>query len=108
VCPVQATVKQANGIVTIDEAKCIGCRYCQVACPYDARTFITSNTKEYYPGKGLTPYEKVVYPQHEVGTVEKGKQADLVLYGESPLEDITATLQPMLVLKGGAVVHDVR
>ena len=44
----------------------------------------------------------------EVGTVEKGKVADLVLYGESPLEDITATLQPMLVLKGGAVVHDVR
>lgn len=44
----------------------------------------------------------------EVGTVETGKVADLVLYGESPLEDITATLQPMLVLKDGAVVHDVR
>lgn len=71
VCPVQATVKQANGIVTIDEAKCIGCRYCQIACPYDARTFITTNTAEYYPGKGLTPYEKAVYPAHQVGTVEK-------------------------------------
>ncbi len=71
VCPVQATVKQANGIVTIDQTKCIGCRYCQIACPYDARTFITSNTTEYYPGKGLTPYEKVSYPQHQVGTVEK-------------------------------------
>lgn len=71
VCPVGATQKQANGIVTIDAAKCIGCRYCQVACPYDARTFITTNTAEYYPGKGLTAYEKVVYPQHQVGTVEK-------------------------------------
>lgn len=71
VCPVQATVKQANGIVTIDSAKCIGCRYCQVACPYDARSFITSNTKEYYPGKGLTPYEKAAYTAHQVGTVEK-------------------------------------
>lgn len=71
VCPVQATQKQANGIVTIDEAKCIGCRYCQIACPYDARTFITTTTGEYYPGKGLTPYEKVAYAQHQVGTVEK-------------------------------------
>ena len=71
VCPVQATVKQANGIVTVDAAKCIGCRYCQLACPYDARTFITSNTKEYFPGKGLTPYEKAMYPAHQVGTVEK-------------------------------------
>lgn len=71
VCPVGATQKQANGIVTVDAAKCIGCRYCQVACPYDARTFIATNTAEYYPGKGLTPFEKVVYPQHQVGTVEK-------------------------------------
>ncbi len=71
VCPVQATVKQANGIVTVDAAKCIGCRYCQLACPYDARSFITTNTKEYFPGKGLTQYEKVVYPAHQVGTVEK-------------------------------------
>lgn len=71
VCPVQATQKQPNGIVTIDEAKCIGCRYCQIACPYDARSFISTNTAEYYPGKGLTAYEKVAYAQHQVGTVEK-------------------------------------
>jgi molybdopterin-containing oxidoreductase family iron-sulfur binding subunit len=71
VCPVQATVKQPNGIVTIDAAKCIGCRYCQLACPYDARSFITTNMAEYFPGKGLTPYEKAMYPAHQVGTVGK-------------------------------------
>jgi molybdopterin-containing oxidoreductase family iron-sulfur binding subunit len=71
VCPVGATQKQANGIVTVDANKCIGCRYCQVACPYNARSFVTSNTKAYYPGKGLTPYEKVMYPSHQTGTVEK-------------------------------------
>jgi molybdopterin-containing oxidoreductase family iron-sulfur binding subunit len=71
VCPVGATVKQANGIVTVDANTCIGCRYCMVACPYDARTFVTSNTKEYFPGKGLTAYEKAMYSQHEAGTVEK-------------------------------------
>jgi molybdopterin-containing oxidoreductase family iron-sulfur binding subunit len=71
VCPVGATQKQANGIVTVDANKCIGCRYCQVACPYDVRQFVTSNTKEYYPGKGLTPYEQAMSPQHQQSTVEK-------------------------------------
>ena len=71
VCPVGATTKQPDGIVTVDQNKCIGCRYCMVACPYDARQFVPSNTKEYFPGKGLTPYEKQMYPQHQPGTVEK-------------------------------------
>ena len=31
----------------------------------------TSNATEYFPGKGLTPYEKAVYGTHQVGTVEK-------------------------------------
>ena len=71
VCPVGATAKQNNGIVTVDADKCIGCRYCQVACPYDVRQFVSTNTKPYYAGKGLTPYEKVMNPLHQVGTVEK-------------------------------------
>jgi dimethyl sulfoxide reductase iron-sulfur subunit len=85
VCPVGATAKQANGIVTVDSGKCIGCRYCQVACPYDARTFVTSNSKGYYPGKELTPYEKISYAAHQVGTVEKCNFCfDRVVQGQKP------------------------
>lgn len=37
VCPTHATYKRDDGLVLIDESKCIGCKYCVVACPYDVR-----------------------------------------------------------------------
>jgi molybdopterin-containing oxidoreductase family iron-sulfur binding subunit len=38
-CPVQATWAEPDGIVVVDYDWCIGCRYCQAACPYWARRF---------------------------------------------------------------------
>ena len=37
VCPTNATKKRADGVVTIDYDLCIGCAYCALACPYQAR-----------------------------------------------------------------------
>jgi len=72
VCPVGATFKLSDGIVGIDNTRCIGCRFCMVACPYSARVFNWG--EEMFK---LSPEEKNAIKPHEacgthkVGTVEK-------------------------------------
>lgn len=45
VCPVTATWKNEQGVTVVDYDRCIGCRYCLIACPYGARC---SDFAEYY------------------------------------------------------------
>jgi tetrathionate reductase subunit B len=56
VCPTGASFKRADGIVMVDRHTCIGCRYCVMACPYQARSFVHETLTEQKPdvprGKG--------------------------------------------------------
>jgi len=70
VCPTGATYKRPDGIVAVDYDKCMGCKYCETACPYGARTLV-EEIKPYYPEFGFTPYEQLMYQKHQAGVVEK-------------------------------------
>ncbi len=56
VCPTAASFKRADGIVLVDKHRCIGCRYCMMACPYKARSFVHEPLQDQNPdvprGKG--------------------------------------------------------
>lgn len=56
VCPTAASFKRADGIVLVDRHRCIGCRYCMMACPYKARSFVHEPLTDQNPdvprGKG--------------------------------------------------------
>jgi molybdopterin-containing oxidoreductase family iron-sulfur binding subunit len=70
VCPVDATFKRQDGVVLIDNERCIGCRFCMAACPYSARMFHwqepihTQNEK-------LHPYNVELNVPQKKGTISK-------------------------------------
>ncbi|GMB02249.1 4Fe-4S dicluster domain-containing protein [Pelosinus sp. IPA-1] len=77
VCPVAATKKEADGIVSIDYKKCIGCRACISNCPYGARTF---DTGAYYTEgtPAVQPYEKAGFYEYEKVWHRDSKHGDVI------------------------------
>ncbi|MDA8227617.1 MAG: 4Fe-4S dicluster domain-containing protein [Desulfitobacterium hafniense] len=70
VCPTGATYKRSDGIVAVNQSKCIGCKYCMVACPYQARS-IHEKSEGYFSKYGLTPLEQHGYKKHKKGAPSK-------------------------------------
>ena len=67
-CPTKATWREPDGIVVVDYDWCIGCRYCQAACPYFGRRFNWAkpsipteevNRKQHYLGNRIRPKGKM-------------------------------------------------
>lgn len=66
VCPTKATYKRdKDGVVMMDWHRCIGCRYCVVACPYGSRSFNWRDPRPFI--KEIQPD----FPTRTRGVVEK-------------------------------------
>jgi molybdopterin-containing oxidoreductase family iron-sulfur binding subunit len=70
VCPVDATFKRPDGIVLIDNERCIGCRFCIAACPYSARFFNWTEPLHAKEDEGKVYNVELNVPQKK-GTITK-------------------------------------
>lgn len=99
VCPTAANYKRKDGLVLINERRCIGCKYCVVACPYQARAF---NEEKGIPGKCMLCQPRI----------EKGVQPACVLacpagarvFGD--LDDPGSMIAHLVVSKKAARLRD--
>lgn len=68
VCPTGATKQREDGLVTMDYDACIGCAYCAVSCPYQARTIV--HDERWYYGQS-TRQEAAVAHDERLGVAQK-------------------------------------
>ena len=69
VCPTGASYKREDGLVLVDTGKCMGCKYCILACPYGARN--SFQKFEPFYGVGKTPLDELATCKHMEGVVQK-------------------------------------
>jgi len=92
VCPTGASFRRTDGIVLVDKHICIGCRYCMMACPYKARSFIHEDVhdpKPYAPrGKGTVESCTLCVHRVDTGRIPACAEAckkighDAILFGD--------------------------
>ncbi len=85
ICPTGALFKRENGIVDFDNSKCIGCKACMEACPYDAiyidpneHTAAKCNFCAHRVEEGLLPACVVVCPEEAIVTGDLDDQTSLI------------------------------
>ena len=109
VCPTGASMKRADGIVQVNKHICIGCRYCMMACPYKARSFVHEALQDQKPHspRGMGTVESCNMCVHRV---DEGKlpacveaAPDAVIFGD--LNDPNSAVSQAMKTIGGKQIR---
>jgi Fe-S-cluster-containing dehydrogenase component len=71
VCPTKATWQRDDGVVMMDQHRCIGCRFCMAACPFGVRSFNWGDPRKAPKDRNPNFPTNQDYPTREKGVVEK-------------------------------------
>lgn len=109
VCPTGASMRRADGIVQVNKHICIGCRYCMMACPYKARSFVHEHLQDQKPQspRGIGTVESCNMCVHRIdnGQLPACVEAapDAVIFGD--LNDPNSTISQTLKAVGGKQIR---
>ncbi len=109
VCPTGASMKRADGIVQVDKHICIGCRYCMMACPYKARSFVHETLIDQRPNtpRGKGTVESCNLCAHRVDAGKNPACVDAapeaILFGD--LNDPESNISQALKQNGGTQIR---
>ena len=109
VCPTGASMKRADGIVQVNKHICIGCRYCMMACPYKARSFVHEPLTDQVPTspRGMGTVESCNMCAHRIdeGRLPACVEAapDAVIFGD--MNDPNSLISQTLKAQGGKQIR---
>jgi Fe-S-cluster-containing dehydrogenase component len=106
VCPVGATYRTADGIVLVDQERCIGCGYCVVACPYGARYLVPDGERTPTGNPGVA--DKCTWCYHRITAGREPACVEVCpvnarIFGD--LNDPKSPIQAVLQAPGAGVLR---
>lgn len=113
VCPTGASFRRADGIVLVDRHICIGCRYCMMACPYKARSFVAEDLHDQKPlvprGKGTVGGCTLCVNRVDAGNIPACAEAcdkdkhNAIIFGD--MKDPKSEIHKQLTAYGSTVIR---
>jgi tetrathionate reductase subunit B len=95
VCPVGATYRTPDGVVLVDEERCIGCGYCVVSCPYGARYLVPAGDTTPRGVAGVA--DKCTFCYHRITTGRRPACVEACPVGSRQFGDLNDPDSPVSV-----------